>query len=262
MTGFSADWLALREPYDHAARDKNLLRQAIGVISKYDCPTIVDLASGAGSTVRAMASLLNSNANWHLVDDDAVLLAHAQSELSDTNISLHKIDLSTSLGQAFEIKPDMMTTSAFLDLVTADWLEQLVDFCATYKVPFYAALSYDGRVTTSPDVENEAGVLAAFHLHQTTDKGFGAALGPKGADYAIELFRKAGFSVTSAKSDWMTGPRDFKFQSELFIGWHRAACEIDPARKAEFDNWLDRRLALTEQSSLTVGHVDFLATPI
>ena len=262
MTGFSADWLTLREPYDHAARDNYLLRQAIEVISNLERPAIVDLASGAGSTVRAMASLLDGNANWHLVDDDAALLAHAQSGLHGTNISLHKIDLSKSLRQTFDYKPDMMTTSAFLDLVTAGWLDQLVEFCATYKVPFYAALSYDGRVTISPDVENEASVLAAFHQHQITDKGFGAALGPKGADYAIELFNKAGFCVTSAKSDWVAGPGDFKFQSELFTGWHQAACEIDPSRKADFDNWLDLRLAVIDQSSLMVGHVDFLAVPI
>ena len=45
--GFSADWLALREPADHAARDGDLLAAAAQVAGA----VIVDLGCGTGSTL-------------------------------------------------------------------------------------------------------------------------------------------------------------------------------------------------------------------
>ena len=46
---FSAEWLALREPADRAARDAGLLRRAAAAAGP--APVIMDLGCGSGATV-------------------------------------------------------------------------------------------------------------------------------------------------------------------------------------------------------------------
>jgi trans-aconitate methyltransferase len=72
--GFSAEWLALREPADHAARDAGLLMAAARAAG--DSAVIVDLGCGTGSTRRAFGELL-PHADWRMVDGDADLLVRA-----------------------------------------------------------------------------------------------------------------------------------------------------------------------------------------
>ena len=55
MTGFSADWLALREPYDIGARNPHVLDAVVASLAGNNQVRIVDLACGTGSTVRALA---------------------------------------------------------------------------------------------------------------------------------------------------------------------------------------------------------------
>ncbi|MFU8825803.1 MAG: class I SAM-dependent methyltransferase, partial [Yoonia sp.] len=90
--GFSATWLALREPADHAARDDALLTAAADAAGP--SPVIVDLGSGTGSTLRAFAPVLNNAAAWRLVDSDPVLLAQAASS-AGRDVALHDLDLRT-----------------------------------------------------------------------------------------------------------------------------------------------------------------------
>ena len=49
MSGFASDWLALREPYDHAARAQPLLAALAAWAAPRGRLAIVDLGSGTGS---------------------------------------------------------------------------------------------------------------------------------------------------------------------------------------------------------------------
>ncbi len=66
--GFSADWLALRDPADRAARDQTLARRAAEAAGP--APVIVDLGCGTGASWRALAPLLPDGARWRFVDND------------------------------------------------------------------------------------------------------------------------------------------------------------------------------------------------
>ncbi|ODN70984.1 hypothetical protein [Methylobrevis pamukkalensis] len=77
MTGFSPGWLDLREPADRAARDAELLDDAVAFAAAVDAPLLVDLGGGTGSTLRAMPGLPET-ARWRIVDRDPALLAHAR----------------------------------------------------------------------------------------------------------------------------------------------------------------------------------------
>lgn len=245
--GFSADWLALREPADHAARDAGLLRMA--AVAAGTAPVIVDLGCGTGSTRRAFGGMVEG-ATWHMVDGDAGLLARAGAQG-------HCLDLNDIAALPLP-GATLVTASALLDLVSDLWLDRLVDRLVALKLPFYAALSYDGRMDWTPALPADAAVTAAFNRHQTGDKGFGPALGPRAADHAAARLRAAGYSVEEAVSPWRLGPADASLQQQLLGGIAQAAAE---AGCPDAKDWLAARLGMIENGSCRIGHRDLLALP-
>ena len=79
MSGFSAEWLSLREPYDRAARNAKVLDAVAGTFAAQTAIAVVDLACGTGSTVRAVGPHLPPRQNWRLVDNDLSLLARTST---------------------------------------------------------------------------------------------------------------------------------------------------------------------------------------
>lgn len=263
MSGFSAQWLSLREPVDHRARSEAILAGVAGWFSRDKALKITDIGSGTGSTLRALKPVLSQQLSWHLVDHDDALLDVARKEADGDAVSFTLADLSQSLEALFEGDPDLITTSAFLDLVSREWLAWMVREITTRKIPFYAALTYDGRAACDPVLEHDAKVLEAFNAHQKTDKGFGSALGPDAAGMAVSLFEEAGYSVSVEQSDWI-GNKDHKaFQKMLLEGWAGAASEMAPDVTAEHQAWLKERVRLIDEKDATlfVGHKDIFAVP-
>ncbi len=263
MGGFSSQWLDLREPIDHAARSEAVLSALGHYFINDDHIAITDIGCGTGSTIRALKGALAQDIAWHLIDHDDALLAEAAKHTANDKVVCTNADLSTSLDAVFEPKPDLVTTSAFLDLVSEEWLRGFVDQIIDQKLPFYAALTYDGRGGTQPVSTHEKPVLDAFNAHQKTEKGFGPALGPDAADTAIRLFEEAGYVICHDTSDWVAGPKHPDFQRMLLEGWKNAACEITPSRASDFEAWFVDRCATIERGDLSVmvGHKDFLAVP-
>lgn len=264
MSGFSADWLALREPHDLRARNGALIAEVAALLKALPSVQIVDLACGTGATLRALTPHLQARQHWHLVDNDLGLLARAKAMPLPAQVTtaVTPLDLDRDLEAALDGAVDLVVTSALLDLISEAWLERLSVEIATRAIPFYAALSYDGRVEIGPRDPQDAAVIAAVNAHQTTDKGFGPALGPAAAASAAAHFRRIGYAVTQRQSDWMIGPQDCDMQDAVFAGWAGAACEIG-ASLAETASWLTRRREHIKAgvSSLRVGHVDLLAVP-
>jgi hypothetical protein len=270
MSGFSADWLALREPYDRAARNGAVLDAVAAAFAEASRVTVTDLGCGTGATMRALAQRLPPRQNWWLVDNDWALLKQALREAAATvpagaSIATNVIDLSAYPTRVIERALgdcDLVTTSALLDLVSADWLDRLVASLMRLSRSFYAALSYDGAVMLLPECCHDGAVIATVNRHQRTDKGFGPALGPDAARIAPERMRAAGFTVIEGRSDWQFGVDDRAIQIEMLAGWAGAAQEIgvDPAVLAQ---WLAERRGhvAAGRSQMRVGHIDFFATP-
>lgn len=265
MSGFSADWLTLREPYDLNARNPTVIDAVAAALEPLSPVRIVDLACGTGSTMRALSPFLPARQSWKLIDNDLSLLARAAvtpraKQVAATTIPL---DLNRDLEAALDGPIDLVATSALLDLVSEPWLDRLVVEIAARSIPFYAALSYDGRTKFTPPDPLDATIAAAVNLHQRTDKGFGSALGPAAATFAISRFEALGYSVARGSSDWDMGPDDFDIQAELLDGWTSAAHEVGAVLLADTTAWLTRRRGALAAglASLSVGHVDFFAMP-
>ena len=266
MSGFSAEWLALRESYDMRARNPAVLGAVADRFRARDAIHVVDLACGAGSTLRALGPHLPARQGWDLVDSDPHLLALACGGNTSGDVRLNAVpfDLNGDLARVLDDGKDLITTSALLDLVSDAWLDGLVRHAAACVLPVYAALTYDGRTGFSPSDPLDELITSAVNAHQRTDKGFGPALGPSAAARAISRFAAAGYQLVQGPSDWVIGPADREMQRELLSGWAHAAREVDASASDDIDDWLARRKEMVDAgaSTLRVGHVDFFATPM
>jgi hypothetical protein len=264
MSGFAAEWLALREPYDRQARNPAVLDAAAASLVGHPSVTIADLACGTGSTLRALSPRLAGQQNWRLVDNDLGLLARASaSGPGSVNVLPTPLDLNRDLEAALDGPVDLVTASALLDLVSEDWLERLVVEIAARNVPLYAALTYDGRIQFDPPDPADAAIIASVNSHQRSDKGFGPALGPAAPTAAIGRLEAVGYSVIQGEADWQLGPDDRKMQTETLSGWAAASREIGDMPLPDIIGWLTRRrdAVAAGYSSIRVGHVDIFARP-
>jgi hypothetical protein len=266
MSGFSAEWLALRESYDLRARNPIVLDAVVASFASLDAINVIDLACGSGSTVRALSSRLPARQRWDLVDNDQRLLTLACTTKStdDVRRNVVPLDLSGNFEVVLDGKKNVVTISALLDLVSENWLNRFAHHVASHALPVYAALTYDGRIDLSPADPLDATIAFAVNAHQRTDKGFGPALGPSAAAAAISMFEALGYSVVRGSSDWLIGTADQAIQLELLAGWATAASEVEALPRCDIDNWLARRKdgVNARASTMRVGHVDFFATPI
>ena len=263
MSGFSVEWLALREPYDMRARNTVVLDAVAAAFSGEAAVAIVDLACGTGATARAIAPRLPPRQSWRLIDNDLGLLARAGALGVPPHriVTARAVDLARDLELALDGPLDLITCSALLDLVSAEWLERLVVEAAARRLPVYAALSYDGEVTLDPSDPFDAEVIAAVNRHQRRNKGFGSALGPAAAARAAERFRELRYTVIEGRSDWIFAPGDGPIQNEILSGWAAAARELGELPVDRIVAWLTNRreLVMDGRSRMRIGHVDLFA---
>ena len=283
MGEFTAEWLALREPADAAARSERLLQAVAARFTPETTLTVVDVGAGTGSNARYLAERLHSQQQWLLVDHDPALLIEASQRLrawGEARGLLVSRDEGTwcvageglavtfatrladlvDLSSASELFLDrrLVTASALLDLVSATWIESLASECRVAGAAGLFALTYDGRIHCSPGEPGDDEIRQLVNEHQRSDKGFGAALGPAATGVAAECFGALGYSVEREASDWHLEPDAAELQRQLIEGWSRAAVQIAPDRAAFVREWTDRRLAhvLEGHSRMVVGHED------
>lgn len=252
-TSFAPDWLALREPADHGARDLALLAMAASSVPPGT--TVLDIGCGTGSTLRAFENAGLDTLKWRLLDNDADLLAMAKSLHPQVETILG------NLGDVGSIALDgvgLVSASALLDLMSHDWVTALAKRLHRANLPFYAALNYDGVMNWSPEQPADGIVVEHFNTHQQTEKGTGRALGPTSGETAAHIFEELGFDVFVARSPWTIGPVQAALQRQLLNGIIEAVAEID---KTTALDWGKTRTAAVGHSLAHIGHLDLLAVP-
>lgn len=260
MSGFTADWLALREPADHEARSEQVTSVVVESVAGGGGASlrVLDLGSGTGSNFRYLSRRFRRPQQWLLVDHDATLLARAQAG-ADV-VSTRCVDLSVLDDELFAGR-SLVTGSALLDLVSDGWMQSLADHCRAADAAVLFALTYDGRSEWFPREDGDEQVRDLVNQHQRGDKGFGSALGPAATDAAARHFAAHGYRVVRDRSDWVLDNRHAALQKELFEGSARAAIEIAPSESAAIEAWLRRRLdhLAAGRSRTIVGHEDLAA---
>lgn len=278
MSGFSPEWLSLREAADHRSRDEVLARIVSERFARQDEIGIVDLGCGTGSNLRCTSRVLtNTHQNWTLVDYDPKLLAAASEKLAawadraikddaglvltkgrkTITVAFRQADLTEHLDLALGDKPDLVTASAFFDLCSASFIEKFAKAVAVRKSAFYTVLTYNGEQCWTPAHVADDALSKAFRAHQATDKGFGGSAGPKAPAALLKAFEAHGYAVTEGDSPWrLVNPGDQRLIGELAPGFAGAVRETGTVDSTTIDAWLK-----VARTGAHVGHTDTLAVP-
>ena len=253
MSGFSAEWLAVREPADAAARSASLVSFIVRGPERAAL-RVLDLGGGTGANIRYLSPKLPGPQVWTIVDNDAALLERAPSHATRRHLDLKA---AVEDAQLFD-GSSLVTASALLDLVSEAWLQTLVERCRAAGAAVLFALTYDGRIVCSPGEPEDDEIRRLVNAHQKRDKGFGPALGPDATTSVVALLSAAGYTTKQEQSDWNLAAGTFPLQRELVSGWADAASKVAPEKKAVIDGWRVRRLAHIDarRSHIVVGHVD------
>lgn len=276
MSAFSCDWLGLREPADMRSRSRDVASAVSAWFGLRERMTILDMGAGTGSNLRATAPLLCARQAWRLVDSDGDLLDHARKALcrwadaaEDTGggtlllkkghaeivVSLLRRDLSLGLGD-LSGNCDLVTACALFDLVSADFIRDMVRALALTRTPFYGVLTYNGLQKWTPHRPADNQIAAAFNRHQMNDKGFGAAAGPLAPALLADQFRLQGYSVVEGDSPWRLDQRERVLIAELQRGHAMAVLETGVVDAKTVETWVK-----VIRSAVEIGHTDIFATP-
>jgi SAM-dependent methyltransferase len=276
MSGFSPEWLTLREPADHRARDAHLGLKLADRLQKKQTVVVRDLGCGTGSNIRATYALLGPEQHWTLVDYDARLIEAARAHLTawadratdlGDGLELMKsgkrlvlrfvqVDLTADLDRALGDKPDLVTASALFDLCSAAFIDRFASAVAARRSAFYTVLTYNGIQRWTPRHAADEAMCAAFCAHQLTDKGFGPSAGPTAPNALKTAFMRAGYRVEEGDSPWLLGRSDQTLIDALAPGFADAASETKRLSEADLKSW-----RAIERHGAEVGHTDTLAVP-
>lgn len=273
---FSPEWLALREPVDHRSVNRTLATRVSDWFGTPDHISVMDLGCGAGSNLRGTYGLFGDSQHWTLVDHDPLLLSAARTRLgawADSAeeageellllkdgkrlmVDFRQADLTTDLERVLDWRPDLITAAALFDLVSPGWIARFVGALKDRKLPLYTVLTYDGREIWQPPHMADAAMVAAFHAHQHSDKGFGPAAGPDACAVMAEAFGQAGYITETGDSPWLMTNADAKLVSALTGGIASAVRETGKVPEAEIASWLAAKSAAGQG---LVGHLDLFA---
>jgi SAM-dependent methyltransferase len=276
MSGFSPEWLALREGSDHRSRDGFLAMALADRLQAKPLIRVVDLGCGSGSNIRATYAALGPEQHWTLVDYDAQLLAAARTTLSvwadsvtpdgerlvlkksgkTLVVGFRQANLVTDLEAALGREADLITASALFDLCSAEFIARFAKAVAARQAVFYTVLTYNGIQKWTPPHAADAAMADAFHAHQMTDKGFGLSAGPDAPKVLAESFAACSYTVKEGDSPWLLGRSDQALVDALAPGFAGAVRETGRVPAATVDAWLT-----VARHGSEVGHTDTLALP-
>jgi hypothetical protein len=289
MSGFSRDWLRLREKADLAARDPGLARRFAASLSRVpgQAVRLLDLGAGTGANCRALMPRIPGDQDWLLIERDRDLIAAQAEEMTlwarrqgypilagggqmtitagaaTWHVTSRALDLAQDLASLDRLDADGVTAAALFDLVSASWTERFAALLTHRALPLLAVLTVDGKRAWQPALAEDEVVAADFRRHQGIDKGFGPALGPNASRVLAQSLAAQGCAVVEAVSDWRLDARDGTLLAELVAGEARAARAAEPRKATAVAEWETRRRDQLKNGSLTltIGHRDLLALP-
>ena len=262
-SGFSPDWLALRQDADRRARSVDLIGTLSRDLSERADKTIgiLDLGAGAGANLRALAPHLAEGQRWVLADNDPKLLERIEP-VADATIQTRLASIPGDLASLFDPTPDLVTASAFFDLCGSEVTDEIVARTVEAGAAFYTVLTFDGREEwaigpeSAPSDALQSQIDEAFLADQRRDKGMGAALGPDATDHLAKAFRAASYRVTIRQSDWvLTSAQDSDLIEALAIGHAETS---RPTLGGLTEMWLAKA---RKADRVIIGHQDLLALP-
>jgi len=285
---FESSWLDTREDADVRARNVSITKSLRAFLDDVKRINVVDLGAGTGALFRYLAPRINGRQTWRLVDRSDKLLRQSETHLAawadarQLTVGASKDPWCATnakeeycvfheqknfggglLDFSFDSKIHLITASALLDLVSLNWVEELITLCLRTRASFYGSLTYDGKIDWVPSHPGDKKLLQLLNKDQRRDKGLGLALGPDAVAAVRQALALQGFVVAIGSSPWILGPVDEDLQLVLLSQWSKILEQNKDFPSRELRLWKDFHLeAIAEgKSYLRVGHQDIWATP-
>ena len=283
MNEFSADWLALREPADRAARSLRLSRLVAERLAGHEPVRVLDLGTGTGANLRFLAEQFPAPQQWTLVDRDAALLRQVAQRVSSWGTSQRLCGQR----QRRRIRaprrhvrlPDRDAGGGPLEVCRPVALRRTI---AGHGVgparPRLGPLARDaddamprgrGRGAVCADLRRPHRLRArpnrrtAWSATSSTDisarrRDSAARSDPTRQTRPTRAFQSAGYEVDHDISDWQLTPARPSCSASCSRAGPRPPPQSIPRSSATIDDWKARRLShiAAGVSLLTVGHTD------
>lgn len=276
---FSPEWLALREPVDHASINSQVREALRRHFTRHTSIRVVDLGCGTGSNVRGTAGALGRRQTWTLVDYDPKLLKAAAFRLeglergmrtksgvrfavdeAEITVSFLEADLATGGFAPVISGADLVTAAALFDLFSTAAINQLVDAVAANKQAFFTVLTYDGLASWLPEHPADQAMRDAFNTHQQTDKGFGPSAGAGATAALVAGFQRHGYRIMRGKSPWVVDGAHAELRRQLDAGFASAVKATGNVPVETIESWQAHRDSAANAVTI-IGHEDLLALP-
>ncbi len=284
---FTADWLALREPFDARARSRPLARRFAGMLPAE--PKVMDLGAGRGSLFRWLAPIIGRTQHWLWLDDDpdhledGLLLTAAWARRQGYTVHRREdngtdLTLETRQGtwrinaRSFDLRnpdtlffpleeSDAVVCSALLDLFSQQWLSQVLRL--TGRVPVYAVMNVLPAPWRSRRRHDDAPVLDGYLSAQVGEGGPNDPMGPHVPLLAKGLAAVNGRHYQSERSDWTIRPRDRAMLRQVLGFFAKGARTARPQHRRHIDAWQRTREAdvAAGRLALRIAHRDILISP-
>lgn len=261
MGDFDTAWLDLRESYDRRALNPSVLDAITQWSEKAGKPLrVVDLGCGTGAAFRHLHDRIPAGSRWTAVDGDHNLLDHAVARTGATPL---RCNLATGLSFIPFNAFDLVTASAFIDLVSDSWLNKLIDVVVKSGCAVWLPMTATEKREWSPPLDDDDKLTALFNSHMKSEKGFGPALGGDAAAYAERKLNEAGYTMIAGDSDWRLDQSSADLQLALLHGYREALNDMALDETDWIDTWTEHRRAAIDghRSTHIVGHRDLFAMP-
>ena len=242
MSGFSAEWLSLREPYDRAARNAKVLDAVPPALRRADRRSRSSISPAAPARpLRAVGPHLPPRQNWRLVDNDLSLLARTStlSQPPDLTVTTRagrsRPRSRTGARRAARPGDDLGAARSGVGRVARPARSSRRP---SRRLPVYAALSYDGRIVMQPAERLRQGSRWRSTRISAPTRASVRRSGRPPPTRAVDRFEHVGYAVVQGRSDWVFGPDDRAIQR----GAVRGCAEVARAHDAD-DRGRDRQLA-------------------
>ena len=264
MHKFENSWLFQREKVDNLSKNISIIKKINSFFKSYNEIRIIDLGTGTGSNFRYLSKKIKyKNQSWTLMDLSKSSLNEAKKNIVINNkikkINLKHDDIIKNIHQHTFKDYDLVTGSAFLDIMPLDWFNKFYKLNTNTKLVYFS-INYDGYFKFFPKHNLDKDVLKLFNNDQKSKKNNkNKAVGPDCSDIINNCFSKT-HKCYLFKSNW-TDVKNKKFQL-MFLDF----CEkiIKKNRKTNLLDWIEFRKdnIINNKSKLTVNNKDFLAIKI
>ena len=264
MHKFENSWLFQREKIDNLSKNKFIISKINSYLKTLDQIRIIDLGTGTGSNFRYLSKKIKfKNQSWTLMDISKSSLNEAKKNIIANSkikkINLKKVDIIKNIQQHKFNDYDLVTGSAFLDIMPFNWFKKFYLKNKNTKLVYFS-INYDGYFKFYPQHKLDRDILELFNDDQKSKKNNKTnAVGPDCSEiiksYFIETHKCYLFN-----SNW-SNVKNKNFQL-MFLDF----CEsiILKNKKTNLLDWLEfRKLnVINNKSKLSVNNKDFLAIKI